>query len=29
MDPQQIGNLIKQPKLGKILHKLAHSIPRV
>lgn len=29
MTPQEIGDLTKFPKLGKILHKFVHHIPRV
>jgi pre-mRNA-splicing helicase BRR2 len=29
MNPQEIGDLTKFPKLGKILHKFVHHIPRV
>jgi pre-mRNA-splicing helicase BRR2 len=29
MTPQEIGELTKFPKLGKILHKFVHQVPRV
>lgn len=29
MTPQEIGDLTKFPKLGKILHKFVHHVPRV
>lgn len=29
MNPQEIGDLTKFPKLGKILHKFVHHVPRV
>lgn len=28
MSPQEIGELTKFPKLGKILHKFVHLVPR-
>jgi pre-mRNA-splicing helicase BRR2 len=29
MNPQEIGDLTRFPKLGKILHKFVHHVPRV
>lgn len=29
MSPQEISELIREPRLGKALHKLVHQIPRV
>lgn len=26
---QEIGELVKAPKLGKIMHKFIHHVPRV
>ena len=29
MNPQEIGDLVRQPKLGKAIHMLVHHVPRV
>lgn len=29
MNPQEIGDLIRFPRLGKIIHKRVHNVPRV
>jgi pre-mRNA-splicing helicase BRR2 len=29
MSAQQIGEIVKFPKMGKIIHKLVHQFPRL